>query len=58
MTQWRTGLVAADRDRISEIIGAATAADGVAPVGDQVLRELGRDDTRHLLAFDGERIVG
>ncbi|WP_109790382.1 GNAT family N-acetyltransferase, partial [Mycolicibacterium diernhoferi] len=26
--------------------------------GDQVLRELGRDDTRHLLALDGEQIVG
>lgn len=58
MTQWRTGLSVPDRDRIIEIIDAATAADGVAPVGDQVLRELGRDDTRHLLALDGEQIVG
>ncbi|WP_395309940.1 mycothiol synthase [Mycobacterium sp. AMU20-3851] len=58
MTQWRTGLSAPDRDRITEVITAATAVDGVAPVGDQVLRELNRDDTRHLLALDGDRIVG
>ncbi len=32
--------------------------DGVAPVGDQVLRELPHDRTRHLLAIDGEDIVG
>jgi mycothiol synthase len=56
--EWRTGLSAEDRARITDIITAATALDGVAPVGDQVLRELGRDDTRHLLALDGDTVVG
>ena len=58
MITWRTGLSAQERARITDIITAATALDGVAPVGDQVLRELGRDDTRHLLARDGDTIVG
>lgn len=56
--QWRTGLSAQDRARITDVIDAATAHDGVAPVGDQVRRELGRDDTRHLLALDGDTVVG
>jgi mycothiol synthase len=34
------------------VIAAAAAADGVAPVGDQVLRELAHDRTRHLLAVE------
>lgn len=55
---WRTGLSADDQRRIRELIDAATAVDGVAPVGDQVLRELSQDRTRHLLAVDGEDIVG
>lgn len=58
MIEWRRGLSADDRSRITELIEAATAHDGVAPVGDQVLRELGRDDTRHLLAVDGGAVVG
>jgi mycothiol synthase len=56
--EWRTGLSVDDRARITDIITAATAYDGIAPVGDQVLRELGRDDTRHLLALDGDTVVG
>lgn len=55
---WRTGLSAEDQHRIRELIDAATAVDGVAPVGDQVLRELGHDRTRHLVAADGEHVVG
>ncbi len=58
MIEWRSGLSVDDRSRISELIAAATAVDGVAPVGDQVLRELGRDDTRHLLAIEGDDVVG
>lgn len=58
MIEWRTGLSAEDRARITDIISAATALDGVAPVGDQVLRELARDDTRHLLALDADTVVG
>lgn len=55
---WRTGLSEAERAEIRVLIAAAAAADGVAPVGDQVLRELGHDRTRHLLATDGADLVG
>ncbi|MED5810772.1 mycothiol synthase [Mycolicibacterium sp. 050232] len=55
---WRTGLSEAEQAEIRALIGAAAAADGVAPVGDQVLRELGHDRTRHLLASDGANLVG
>ncbi|WP_454792176.1 mycothiol synthase [Mycolicibacterium lutetiense] len=55
---WRTGLSEAEQAGIRALIAAATAADGVAPVGDQVLRELGHDRTRHLLATEGADLVG
>ncbi|MBN3510549.1 mycothiol synthase [Mycolicibacterium nivoides] len=55
---WRTGLSEAEQTGIRALIAAATAVDGVAPVGDQVLRELGHDRTRHLLATDGADLVG
>lgn len=55
---WRTGLSGDEQRRIREVIEAATATDGVAPVGEQVLRELPHDRTRHLVARDGEDIVG
>lgn len=60
MTQidWRTGLSDADQRQVRDLIAAATDHDGIAPVGDQVLRELGRDRTRHLLAADGANLVG
>jgi mycothiol synthase len=54
---WRTGLSDDDQGRIRELVAAAEAVDGVAPVGDQVLRELSHDRTRHLLAVDGD-IIG
>jgi mycothiol synthase len=56
--EWRTGLSPDDQRRIRDLVDAAATADGVAPVGDQVLRELSRDRTRHLVAVDGESIVG
>jgi mycothiol synthase len=52
-TVWRTGLAAQEMRAIRELISAATAFDGVAPVGDQVLRELSRENTRHLVAYNG-----
>ncbi|OLP04152.1 mycothiol synthase [Mycolicibacterium porcinum] len=55
---WQTGLSEAERAEIRALIAAAAAADGVAPVGDQVLRELAHDRTRHLLATDGADLVG
>jgi mycothiol synthase len=47
-----------EQQRIRELIGVATEFDGVAPVGEQVLRELGEIRTDHLLAFDGAEVVG
>lgn len=61
MISWRTGLSATEQAHITDLVTAATVGDGIAPVGDQVLRELGRDDTRHLLAHDdgpGGPVVG
>ncbi|MCT7657662.1 mycothiol synthase [Mycobacterium deserti] len=54
---WRTGLSEDQQRRIVELAAAAADVDGVAPVGDQVGRELAHDRTRHLLAGDGD-IVG
>lgn len=51
---WRDRLSAADQDSVRTLIAAAEKADGVAPVGDQVLRELAHDRTRHLLATDAD----
>jgi mycothiol synthase len=55
---WRTRLSEDDQRGIRELVAAAKTFDGVAPVGDQVLRELPHDRTRHLLAVDGGEIVG
>lgn len=49
---WCTGLSGEQRRAITELITAATQFDGVMPVGEQVLRELGHDRTAHLLAVD------
>jgi mycothiol synthase len=56
--QWRTSLSDDDQHRIRDVIAAAAAHDGVAPVGDQVLRELAHDRTRHLIAEDDGRLLG
>ena len=56
--RWCTGLADEDQRGIRELIAAAREADGVAPVGDQVLRELPHDRTRHLVALDGDSVVG
>ena len=55
---WRTGLSDDEQARIRDLIAAAEQTDGVAPVGDQVLRELAHDRTKHLLAVDGDDILG
>jgi mycothiol synthase len=55
---WRTRLSHDEQRKIRELISAAKQADGVAPVGDQVLRELPHDRTRHLLAVDGDEVIG
>ena len=55
---WRPSLTPDDQQRIRELIVAATRADGIAPVGEQVLRELALRRTRHLVATDEDRVVG
>jgi mycothiol synthase len=55
---WRTALTDDEQHQIRELIAAAEQVDGVAPVGDQVLRELAHDRTRHLVASDEHGIVG
>jgi mycothiol synthase len=55
---WRTGLSDDEQRKIRELIAAAKQTDGIAPVGDQVLRELPHDRTRHLLAVDGDEVTG
>lgn len=46
---WRRALSAGEQQRVRALIDAATEFDGVAPVGEQVMRELGRSRTEHLL---------
>jgi mycothiol synthase len=46
---WRSALTAEEQRGVHELVTAATEFDGVAPVGEQVLRELGRQRTDHLL---------
>ncbi|MFM8598064.1 MAG: mycothiol synthase [Mycobacterium sp.] len=50
--RWRTALSGAEQDAVRRLIEEARAADMVAPVGDQVLRELSRQRTEHLIATD------
>ena len=50
--RWRTALSAPEQDAIRGLVGTARSADGVAPVGEQVSRELGRQRTEHLLITD------
>ncbi|PND56409.1 mycothiol synthase [Mycobacterium sp. ENV421] len=55
---WRTALTPAEQEQVRAMIEAATRTDGVAPVGEQVLRELPQSRTRHLVATDGDDVVG
>ncbi len=54
---WHERLAEHRQRQIRDLVATSTAADGVAPVGDQVLRELARDRTRHLLALDGDELA-
>src|SRR5436305_473297 len=49
---WRSTLTVDQQQAVGELVTAATEFDGVAPVGEQVLRELGQERTEHLLAGD------
>jgi len=50
--QWRTVLSAQEQGAVRALVAAAEDADEVAPVGEQVLRELEGQDTEHLLLTD------
>lgn len=56
--RWRTALTPAEQERVRALIEGATASDGVAPVGEQVLRELPLSRTRHLVATEDDDVVG
>lgn len=55
---WRDALSDAEQRHVRDVVDAATAHDGIAPVGDGVLRELPHARTRHLVATEDDRIVG
>jgi mycothiol synthase len=56
---WRSALPAEQQQAVRELITAATEFDGVAPVGEQVLRELAHDRTDHLVVTSaGEAVTG
>lgn len=55
---WRSTLTADEQRQVRELAMAATEFDGVAPVGEQVLRELAHDRTGHLLMTGDGEIVG
>ena len=52
--EWRSALTAEEQREVRELVTAATEFDGVAPVGEQVLRELDHDRTEHLLVTSSE----
>lgn len=65
MSDWRPILTADEQQQVRELVAAATEFDGVAPVGEQVLRELGQRRTKHLLVTgpdpasgQGEVVIG
>ncbi len=58
---WRSALTAEEQRQVRELVAEATEFDGVAPVGEQVLRELGHERTQHLVVTDsgpGDTIIG
>jgi mycothiol synthase len=55
---WHANLSPGKVSGILDVIATATRIDGITPVGEQVLRELRLDRTRHLLATSDERIAG
>jgi mycothiol synthase len=46
---WLSALTADDQQQVRELVTAANGFDGVAPVGEQVLRELAHERSEHLL---------
>ena len=50
--RWRTGLTTPEQDAVRDLVAAARNADGIDPVGEQVLRELDGQRTQHILVPD------
>lgn len=57
MNSWRPELTADEQQQVRELVSAASEFDGVAPVGEQVLRELGHQRTDHLVVKDADEAV-
>ncbi len=49
---WRSSLTPSEVSGVRGVIDAARSVDGISPVGEQVLRELGRQRTEHLVVTD------
>ena len=59
LPDWRSALTVEDQRQVRELVAEATEFDGVAPVGEQVVRELGHERTAHLLVTDSDNdLVG
>jgi mycothiol synthase len=62
--EWRAVLATDEQQQIRQLVNVAGEFDEVAPVGEQVLRELAHDRTEHLLATGrnpnagDERVIG
>ena len=50
--RWRTGLTTPEQDAVRDLVAVARNADGIDPVGEQVLRELAGQRTQHILVPD------
>lgn len=50
--RWQNVLSADEQNAVRAVVAAAQKADGVAPVGEQVLRDLAGQSTQHLLVTD------
>lgn len=61
--EWRAELGTDEQQQVRELVSAASEFDGIAPVGEQVLRELAHRRTEHLLVTGAhpsgdERVIG
>lgn len=57
MTEWVPLLDSQRQLQIRELVVEATRVDGIAPVGEQVLRELRGTGAKHLVAEDGDDVA-